>query len=91
MAMAYWSSEKLRERVKASGLVEPYDEMRVAHCAYELGVGNQAFVTSNPSDNTLVAAGAKIVIPPGQFGLLITQESIVVPNDCIAFISIRAM
>ena len=88
--MAFWSSEKLKDRIPSGELVTPFDEKRITHCAYELGVGDQAFVTSNPSDKTLVAAGTKIAIPPGQFGLLITQESVAVPNDCIAFISIRA-
>ena len=88
--MAYWSSEKLKDRIPAGEILAPYDEKRVTNCGYEMGVGDQAFVTSNPSDKTLVAAGSKIVIPPGQFGLLITQEVVAVPNDCIAFISIRA-
>ena len=88
--MAYWSSEKLKDRMSGGGLMSPFDEKRITHCAYEMGVGDQAFVTSNHSDKTLVAAGTKIVIPPGQFGLLLTQESVAVPNTCIAFISIRA-
>jgi dCTP deaminase len=37
-----------------------------------------------------VPAGAKIVIPPGQFGLLVTRETVRVPPNVIAFISIRA-
>ena len=68
----------------------PYDASRVVHSAYEMGVGAEAFVTSNPSDKTQVAAGAKIVIPPGQFGLLVTRETVQIPRNVIAFISIRA-
>jgi dCTP deaminase len=37
-----------------------------------------------------VAPDEKIVIPPGQFGLLTTREVVTVPVDSIAFISIRA-
>ncbi len=55
-----------------------------------MGVGVEAFVTSNPSDKTQVDPGAKIVIPPGQFGLLVTRETVYVPANAIAFISIRA-
>src|SRR5262249_56219095 len=54
------------------------------------GVGGEGFVTSNPSDKTQVPAGTKIVIPPGQFGLLTTRETVHVPANAIAFISIRA-
>jgi len=68
----------------------PYDASRVVHSAYEMGVGPEAFVTSNASDNTQVPAGIKIVIPPGQFGLVITRETVHVPATAIAFISIRA-
>jgi dCTP deaminase len=88
--MSFWSSQTLRSRIQTDRLVEPYSEARVSHSAYEMGVGPEAFVTSNPSDNTHVEPGRKIVIPPGQFGLLTTQETIRVPPEVIAFISIRA-
>ncbi len=88
--MPFWSSQTLRVRIPAEQLVEPYDQNRIRHGAYEMGVGPEAFVTSNPSDKTLVPAGAKIVIPPGQFGLLVTRETVRIPANLIAFISIRA-
>src|SRR6516225_6237147 len=88
--MSFWSSQTLKTRMQAEQLVEPYDENRVVHCAYEMGVGAEAFVTSNPSDKTQVPTGAKIVIPPGQFGLLVTRETVHIPTNAIAFISIRA-
>jgi dCTP deaminase len=88
--MPFWSSQTLKARIPAEKLVEPYDQNRVVHCAYEMGVGHEAFVTSNPSDKTQVPAGTKIVIPPGQFGLLVTREAVRIPANVIAFISIRA-
>jgi dCTP deaminase len=88
--MSFWTSEKLKERIAAEGLIAPYEPSQVVHCAYEMRVGSQAFVTSNPSDTVVVPADKKIVIPPGQFGLLITEEAISLPDDAIAFISIRA-
>lgn len=87
--MAFWSGEKLEARIPADKLITPYDQARVVGCAYEMGVGSEAFITSNPSDATQVAPGMKIAIPPGQFGLLITKEVVFVPDDAIAFISIR--
>src|SRR5947209_3028397 len=88
--MPFWSSQTLKARIPADQLVVPYDASRVVHSAYEMGVGSEAFVTSNPSDKTQVPAGTKIVIPPGQFGLLVTRETVRVPANVIAFISIRA-
>ncbi len=86
--MAFWSSETLKGR--GEGLISPYDPERVMHGAYELSVGSEAFVTSNPSNKTRVGHGEKIVIPPGQFGLLVTKETITIPNNAIAFISMKA-
>jgi len=88
--MPFWSTQTLKTKIPANQLIVPYDEARVIHSAYEMGVGSEAFITSNPSDRTQVSAGAKIVIPQGQFGLLVTRESVRIPDNAIAFISIRA-
>jgi dCTP deaminase len=88
--MGFWSSETLKERIPAGELIIPYDPERVKHCAYEMGVGAEAFVTSKSGDGPRLLAGEQIVIPPGQFGLLTTAESVAIPSDAIAFISIRA-
>ncbi len=93
--MAFWSSEKLKERIPAENLVEPYDEAAVKHCAYELAMGQQAAITTNSEvpakDRKMVlTARQPLSIPPGQFGLLLTKEKVTVPKDAIGFISIRA-
>lgn len=88
--MSFWSSQTLRARIGTQQLVVPYDPQRIVHSAYEMGVGPEAFITSNASDRTQVRSGSKIVIPPGQFGLLITRETVRIPVSAIAFISIRA-
>jgi dCTP deaminase len=88
--MAFWSSSTLRERVLEERLIVPYDPARVKHCAYEMGVGREAYITSVSKEKTRVPPDEKIIIPPGQFGLLTTQEVVKVPIDAIAFISIRA-
>lgn len=89
--MAFWSTEKLVERTSQEGLVEPFDRGRVKHGAYELAVGAEAFITS-VATGTKQALGAadQVIIPPGQFGLLLTEEVVAVPGDAIGFISIRA-
>ncbi|WP_420636615.1 dCTP deaminase domain-containing protein [Candidatus Palauibacter sp.] len=53
-------------------------------------VGPEAFVTSDTGETTELPKGNKVVIPPGQFGLLVTQETVRIPANVVAFISIRA-
>src|SRR5262249_14644932 len=79
----------LRERVVEEKLVLPYKPDHVQHSAYELSVGREAYITSVSKEKTRVPPGEKIIIPPGQFGLLTTREVVRVPEDTIAFISIR--
>lgn len=88
--MAFWNTTKIKNECQAHGLISPYSEERALRCAYELGVGHEAFITSNDEDTTHLSANSKVTVPPGQFGLLITSETVRVPTNAIAFISIRA-
>lgn len=88
--MAFWNTTKIRNECEANGLVTPFREDRVKRCAYELGVGTEAYITSKTEDTTHLDVGEKVTIPPGQFGLLCTKELVHVPNNAIGFISIRA-
>jgi dCTP deaminase len=88
----FWTSEKLKERAaKETLLIKPYYESRVKHGAYELSLGNEAFITSDDKKTKQVLEdGEQVVIPSGQLALLITKEEIQVPHDAIGFISIKA-
>lgn len=89
--MSFWSSEKIKETAAKSPLVDPYDEKAVEHCAYELGLGPEAFLTSDDANKkTTLDEGEQLVIPPGQFCLLLTEESVCIPNNAIGLISIKA-
>jgi dCTP deaminase len=88
--MPYWNTDRIKRECQAQGLITPYREERAVRCAYELGVGPEAFITSKEEDTTHLPERSKVTIPPGQFGLLITRETIFVPPNAIAFISIRA-
>ncbi len=88
--MPFWSTQTLKTRIPADQLVVPYENDGVVHAAYEMGVGSEAFITSDTGETTELKKGKKIVIPPGQFGLLVTKETVRIPADVIAFISIRA-
>jgi dCTP deaminase len=88
--MPFWCSETVKKRVPAERLIDPYDEKRVMRGAYELSVGSEAYITSSSGEKTKLAEGERIVIPPGQFGLLVTKETVAVPKDAMAFLSIKS-
>jgi dCTP deaminase len=89
--MSFWSSEKIKESAVKSTLIEPYNEKAVEHGAYELGLGPEAFLTSNDENKkTVLAEGEQLVIPPGQFCLLLTEEKVFIPNNALGLISIKA-
>ena len=91
----FWSGETLRER--GEQLVCPFDKKRVDCAAYTLSVGSEVYVSptdTEPNPTTVTVRhldqGEAFTIPPGQFAFLITEEIVTVPNDALAFISIRA-
>jgi dCTP deaminase len=89
--MSFWSSEKIKETAVKSTLVDPYNEKALEHGAYELGLGPEAFLTSDDENKkTVLAEGEQLVIPPGQFCLLLTEEKVFIPNNAIGLISIKA-
>jgi dCTP deaminase len=89
--MSFWSSEKIKEVTAKNTLVEPYDEKAIAHGAYELGLGPEAFLTSDDENKkTVLDEGEQLVIPPGQFCLLLTEEKVFIPSNAIGLISIKA-
>src|SRR5712691_9527410 len=90
--MAFWSTERFLQRGFSEGIVVPFDGQQVKHGAYELAVGREASITSSADETTKksLGIGEPVIIPPGQFGLLLTEEVISIPADAIGFISIRA-
>lgn len=89
----FWSSETLARELET--LIHPYDPQRIRHCAYELTLGGEAYVTGVPGevdDNRLQTRleRDRVVIPPGQFALLLTDERVEVPDYALGFISMRS-
>lgn len=70
-------------------LIAPFASDRIKHAAYELSLGEEAYVTSSGCKITR-RRGEHITIPPGQFALLHSAEIVHVPADALAFISIKA-
>jgi dCTP deaminase len=87
--MSFWNTEELSRRQALKKIVEPFDKGRVKHGGYELSLGAEAFLTSGKGAKQRLKPDEQLVIPPGQFGLLLTEETLTVPEDAIAFISIR--
>src|SRR5262249_25943680 len=94
--MAFWSGEKLAERLPT--LILPFDPARIDCAAYTLRVGRDVFITEDEPPTGEPRTGVRFVldpnapcrIPPGQFAFLVTEESVEVPSDALAFISMKA-
>lgn len=94
--MAFWSGEKLDSLLPP--LITPFDTNCIDCAAYTLSVGNDIFVTADQSPSVSVTQGVRItlkekeqfIIPAGQFAYLHTQEIIRVPDNAVAFISMKA-
>lgn len=92
--MTFWSSQKLERELGA--LISGYDPDRVQQASYTLRIGREIFVTKdhNNSDSQhtriILDIDQDFVIPPGQFAFLLTEESVKVPTNAIAFISMKA-
>lgn len=92
--MTFWSSQTLKTKLPT--LITPYDENKVEQSSYTLKIGNEVFITkdhrNSDSQHTkrTLSSGESFVIPPGQFAFLLTDETIKVPKEAIAFISMKA-
>lgn len=96
--MAFWSGEKLA--LCLPGLIGGFNVKNLDCASYRLSVGDQAFATSDKFASSAPSAALVSVlksppdnllrIRPGQFAFLMTLESVRVPEDALALISIRA-
>lgn len=87
--MSYWGTEKLR--AQGHLLVAPFDAAQVKNCAFELRLGREAYVTGGEVGRkvSLSAKGDQVIIPPGQFALLLTEERVMMPSEALGFISVK--
>lgn len=91
----FWGSDKLARELP--NLIPRFDPARIDGASYRLSVGEEVYVspTGQPNDQrykpkTKLSPGDGFMVPPGQFGFILTEEEIKVPTDALAFISIRA-
>ena len=89
--MSFLGKNSLTKILKHSDVISPFSEERIKNGSYELSLGTQVFQTdSSPRTVKDLKENEKIEIKPGQFALLLTQEYVKIPEDKIAFISIKA-
>ena len=93
--MSFWTSQQLEARLPH--LIKGFSSSKIDCNAYTLTVGDQIYVSPtdrapDPSSVTIrrIDPGGAFVVPPGQFAFLITSETIRVPIDAMAFISMKA-
>lgn len=94
--MPFWSTKKLKAELSRSKVVSTLSgdvvpETAVVNGAYELSLGPDTYLTSNNcKTKQSLGEGEQLVIPPGQFGLLLTEEKVSIPVNAIGLISIKA-
>ncbi|NIF07102.1 deoxycytidine triphosphate deaminase [Chryseobacterium sp. Tr-659] len=96
--MAFLGSESLKNLLSGSSIIlddkgdSCYDESRVEQACYALSLGVEAYRTDNKDRKieNLTEINRTVEINPGQFALLMTKEFVNVPQDMLAFISIKA-
>lgn len=93
--MTFWSSQRIETNLRR--LTNHADPTMVDCNALTLTIGGEVYITpgldqSAPSLHTKRQLGPHepLVIPPGQFAFLLTEETITIPNDVMGFISIKA-
>ena len=91
--MSFWSSQTLRSHLP--DLIEPFHEDQIESASYELCLGDEVYISALPDtplkERKIITLNDKdsVAIPPGQFAFLITSEQIKIPNNALAFISIK--
>ena len=88
--MAFWGSDTIRQKQVTDYLVVPFDNNRIKHGQYLLSVGPEFFITADDVKTEITSNHGQISIEPGQFAIILTEETVTIPQNAIGFISIRA-
>jgi dCTP deaminase len=93
---AFWSGETLCEWVRRFKMIEPFDDHQIDCAAYTLRMGKEAYISPDYqvpilSKHTVyrLEEGEHFIVPAGQFGFLLTEEVVYIPNHVMGFISLR--
>jgi dCTP deaminase len=91
----FWGGDRLKDEL--GSLITDFDNKRIDHASYRLRIGREVYVspTGEPNDprnkpKKTLKEREGFTIPAGQFGFILTEETVQVPMEAMAFISIRA-
>ena len=70
--------------------VDQFRESNLKEACYDLGIGDEVFLSEKRIPKRLSDKDPYVILPPGQFALVKTLERIRVPREYVAFISIRS-
>jgi dCTP deaminase len=87
----FWSGEKLLEN---RAVVTPFNDDQIDCNAYTLRMGDRYYrtaerETAHEQKTNILDDGEAFLIPPGQFAFLLSKETVQIPDNAIAFISMR--
>ncbi len=91
--MSFWSSQTLNSRLAT--LIEPFNSNHIESASYELCLGEEVYISALPDTplkerkKIILSEKETVAIPPGQFAFLITSETVKVPENALAFISMK--
>lgn len=87
--MAFLGKKELESLLP--GWIDEYKPGRIDNVAYELCLGNEVYLTDSSSGKKekLDDKNSQVVIKSGQFALLLTEETVKIPTNILAFISIK--
>jgi dCTP deaminase len=89
--MAFWSGSRL---IATPSVVEPFVANQVDCNAYTLRMGGVYYRTGEQKagyeqKKTSLTSGEAFLIPAGQFAFLLSKETVIIPEDAMAFISMK--
>jgi dCTP deaminase len=89
----FLSKKLIRERCnhgeKSLISTETFEEGNLRQASYDLRLGTESYVVGNEVPIRLSSDKPYLTIAPGQFALLTTYEILSMPDDLIAFITLR--
>lgn len=99
-AAGFWSGARIRDRLEAwkdtaTPIVSPPPlDRNIGRASVRLTVGEEIYISpaaeTESKTRQLLKDRQSLVIPSGQFAFLCTAETVCVPNDAIAFITVRS-
>lgn len=90
--MPFWSSQRIELENGRGELVTPFKKENIKHGQYDLTLSRQVLVTPDSEESSSSTSydekSPTLRIPPGQFAILYTNESVQIPENVIGFINI---